>query len=509
MTQYNYGNLRRRPRDASWQWLLVGTVLGLGFALVVCVGGYAVGAITFPVLEEETATPSVQISAQTDTLATLAVQQTQVAQTMAAITVQPIVATETPSSPGVQPTAEVTTPPAQVEVTSTPEPTPLPGATVTVESAAVALNQTGTQVSALPQAGTPVVGTPPVGAATPIIGLPTGPSIPPALDAIKTDMVNITGGSYLMGTTLEEARQAMDECALYGKVCDDVTIMQDSVPPHQVTVDSFQMEVYEVSLNQYVTFLNWLGPNSHKASCQGQPCVLTAVEDPDRSYIAFDGTTYSVRNPAIYSNHPVTLVTWVGAQAYCETLNRRLPTEAEWERAARGDQNFYYPWGNTFDTSRAVSSILPEKGTIPVDQLPNGASFSYGVHNMAGNVSEWVSDWYQSDYYTQQLNLSEPNPRGPISGTQKVHRGGSWDTIPLFLRTVHRMSQNPGDPTASIGFRCVTSGTSAVQPIVPVTPDTGSATTGNAAPTMAPPPTNAPLPTWTPLPGPTNTIAPG
>jgi formylglycine-generating enzyme required for sulfatase activity len=513
----NYGSLRRRTRDAGWQWLLMGVIMGLGVALVMCVGAYALGALTFPILEDKTATPVVQIAPnQTEVaLLALAAQQTLDAAQQMLPTNTPETQAVEPS--GAQPTAEFisptpTTPP-------TPTPSPLPGAEETVAvdqptasagdtSPAAAANET--QISALPQEGTPVLGTPPVGAPTQAIGLPAGPEIPPTLDAIKTEMVTVPGGTFLMGTTLDEASAAMDECALYGKTCTDLSMVQDSTPPHPTTVDSFQMEIYEVTTEQYVAFLNWLGPNGHKTGCQGQPCALTTVEDADRSYITFDGATYAVRNPEFNSDHPVTLVTWWGAQAYCQTLNRRLPTEAEWERAARGPQDKIYPWGFEFDTARAVSSVPAATGTVSVSSFPNGTS-DYGIFNMAGNVSEWVSDWYQADYYTQQLNAPDPNPKGPISGTEKVHRGGSWDTAPLFLRSVHRLSAPPGQPSASIGFRCVAS--VAAQPAAPTgnsgTTNTDTTNSSGAAPALPPPPTQVPLPTSTPVPGPTATLSPG
>ncbi|MEW6577587.1 MAG: SUMF1/EgtB/PvdO family nonheme iron enzyme, partial [Chloroflexota bacterium] len=351
--------------------------------------------------------------------------------------------------------------------------------------------------------------TPPGDAEPAALGLPQPPAIPPELDAIKTELAEVTGGTFMMGTTLEEATQAMDECQLYGKTCEDLSWVSDSTPPHQTTVDTFAIEVYEVSVTQFVTFLNWMGPNSHKTQCQGQPCAQTTQEQ-ENSLILFDGITYSVRNPGFYSQHPATYVTWWGAVEYCTTLNRRLPTEAEWERAARGSQNRIYPWGFEFDIQRAMTSIVDQAGTVPVTSYPSGVS-PYGAFNMAGNVSEWVYDWYQPDYYTQQLNAPDPNPKGPIAGTEKVHRGGSWDTIPLFLRSVHRMSQPPGNPTAAIGFRCVAD----VTPSLPVTPLAagGAAATGagaGGAPTLPPAPTQPPLPISTPAPsGPTPTLAPG
>lgn len=517
----DYGSLRRRTRDAGWQWLMIGLMLGLGFALVVCVGGYALGAISFPPLEGSTSTPSVRIVPnETEVAQQTTMQQTEtsVAQAPGGAEVAPVVSLE----PGETPAADVTLTPADTFAPFTPTPTLLPaGAAAGEETPPVAESspepspvggEDGTEaapagVAALPE-DTPVLGTPPDEEEPEALGLPQAPAIPPELDAIKTEMVEVTGGTFMMGTTLEEATQAMDECQLYGKTCEDLNWVSDSTPPHQTTVDTFAIEVYEVTVTQFVTFLNWMGPNSHKTQCQGQPCAQT-TDEQENSLILFDGTTYSVRNPGFYSQHPVTYVTWWGAVEYCNALNRRLPTEAEWERAARGSQNRIYPWGFEFDPQRAMTSILEQAGTVPVTSYPSGVS-PYGAFNMAGNVSEWVYDWYQPDYYTQQLNAPDPNPQGPIAGTEKVLRGGSWDTIPLFLRSVHRMSQPPGSPTAAIGFRCAAD----VGLSLPVAPSTtgGAATSGagetGGAPTLPPAPTQPPLPTSTPA-GPTPTLAPG
>jgi formylglycine-generating enzyme required for sulfatase activity len=516
----------------------MGVTLGLGIALVVCVGGYALGALTFPVLEDDTSTPMVQIEPNQTEAAFVATsaQQTLEAAPPAAQTLTPTeLVLETANNPTAAPTTDLAAPTAAATNPSviTPAPSPLPVETeaegaqpvqalnmtaqdtpAAQETAAGAAPQPATAtegVSALPEAGTPIVGTPPVGNATPALGLPSGPAIPSELDAIKTEMVTVDGGTYLMGTTLDEASAAMDECALYGTSCTDLSWVQDSTPPHPTTVDTFQMEIYEVSIEQYVAFLNWLGPNQHKIGCQGQPCALTDVEDPDRSTISFDGTTYAVRNSEFQNNHPATLITWWGASEYCRTLNRRLPTEAEWERAARGKENYIYPWGFEFDQTRATSSFPTATGTVAVNANQTGTS-PYGIYNMAGNVSEWVSDWYQADYYTQQMNNAVANPQGPVSGTEKVHRGGSWDTKPLFLRSVHRMSAPPGNPGSSVGFRCVASGAAAgTQPTAPTTTNptaTGAAPGLPPAPTQPPAATQAPLSTSTPS-GPVGTLSPG
>lgn len=513
----NYGSLRRKTRDSGWQWMMVGLVIGVMSALVVCVGLYAMEEIRFPSLEDadksdegaevqivpndteiaaagmqqQTAVAQ-QVQATVDALATLNAG-TQIAVVPAVTTPAPVAAepTLTPTSlPDVNQVPQTTPNPTSAAV-SAPQVTPTPG------------TDTGAQMTAPLTEETPIAD---IGTPMEPLGLPQAAEIPAELKDVVTTMVNVDGGTFMMGTTQDEALQAMDECALYGKTCDDLSWVQDSTPTHQITVNPFQIELYEVTVAQYVAFLNWMGPNSHKTGCQGNPCVTTTTEQ-EGSYISFDGTTYAVANPTFFNDFPITFVTWYGAAEYCTALNRRLPTEAEWERAARGPQNFTYPWGFAFDPTLASSSITDPKGAVAVDSFPTGIS-PYGVYNMAGNVAEWVDDWYQSNYYSELAQAPQTNPTGPLGGTEKVLRGGSWDTIPLFLRSVHRMSALPSNPTASYGFRCAADA-STTTPILSNTPTGGS---GGAtplpggAPTLPAAPTNLPAPTNTPS-GPTPTLA--
>ena len=528
----DYNNLRRRTGDSSWQWLVMGMILALGAALVVCVGGYALGALTFPVLESDTATPRVEIEPnQTDaamqaTPNQLTLEATELTgdEVAMAVTEQTLEAEALNTEAPVEPDAPAATPlPTGDEAADTAQPTtepqsgaptqndnanptPLPNVTTEGESVA-AVNESNANNAASAQ-GTPVVGTPPVGTATQTVTFTNRPAVPAELQAIQSTRVTIPGGTFQMGTTAEEGLAAVDECTIYEATNCTAAMVQDSVPPHQVTVDSFEIETTEVSLAQYVAFLNYMGPGSHTGDCDGQVCALTKVDEPN-SYIAFDGTTYSV-DPPLFTTYPAIWVTWWGAEAYCNALNGRLPTEAEWERAARGEAGNIYPWGFTFDLTYANSNRPKSEtdGPEPVDSYPSGRTAT-GLYNMAGNVAEWVQDWYQENYYTQLASnpSASVNPMGPATGTQKVIRGGSWDTVPLFLRAVHRQSWVPGDPKAFIGFRCVFENPNGAAPAVAPTQQSGA--TGNDAPGGAP--TLAPAATvrLTNTPGPTATLAPG
>ena len=159
------------------------------------------------------------------------------------------------------------------------------------------------------------------------------------------------------------------------------------------------------------------------------------------------------------SAHPINCVSWDQARAYCAWAAKRLPTEAEWEKAARGTDERIYPWGNAPPTCSLVvmSERAPGCGsghTAPVGSRPAGRS-PYGAVDMSGNVSEWVADWYAEDYYSRS---PDKNPHGPPSGHYRVIRGGSWKAAPRAgidpFRVSNRYSFTPGTRLDYIGFRC-------------------------------------------------------
>ena len=202
-------------------------------------------------------------------------------------------------------------------------------------------------------------------------------------------------------------------------------------PAHRVYLDAFYIDKYEVTNAQYQRFMEATGTPA--------PDFWTdpMMNEPDQ---------------------PVVGVTWHQAKAYCEWVGKRLPTEAEWEKAARGTDERIYPWGNHFDWEYGNFSddhledghLDGFMGSAPVGHFPTDVS-PYGVYDMGGNALEWVADWEDVGYY---LISPKVNPKGPATGTHKILRGGAMDIGPEYSRTVYRNRLMPHLTNMAFGFRC-------------------------------------------------------
>lgn len=174
---------------------------------------------------------------------------------------------------------------------------------------------------------------------------------------------------------------------------------------------------------------------------------VTLTSQPTGSAVAFPPGT---------ADYPVTGITWNDAVAYCESLKKRLPTEAEWEHAARGADDWMYPWGDTQKVDGQIPANWNSQGVTTVGSHPDGAS-AKGVMDLAGNAWEWVADWYSPDYYASSNSLTDPH--GPVTGTERVLRGGGYtqliETGSSEFRTTYRLPRPPDTTNPAFGFRCV------------------------------------------------------
>jgi formylglycine-generating enzyme required for sulfatase activity len=238
---------------------------------------------------------------------------------------------------------------------------------------------------------------------------PTPPPVagetPAAATQPETDMVLIPAGPFIMGSDSDDP---------------------DEAPQQEADMPAFEIDLFEVTNAQFAAFVEGTGyqTDAEKGGETGWRGFYTEGKD----------------------NHPVVKVSWNDAVAYCEWVGKRLPTETEWEKAARGTDGRIYPWGNEWDAARLNSYQSGYRGTTPVGSLADGVS-PYGVFDMAGNVWEWTSDWY--------LPYLGSNYQDPYFGEEnRVTRGGGWFEEPPQVRTSNRNCTCEVAANDDLGFRC-------------------------------------------------------
>jgi len=240
------------------------------------------------------------------------------------------------------------------------------------------------------------------------------------------EMVRVPAGPFIMGSDKKVDRNSY----------------QPEFPQRKVYVDAFDIDKFEVTNVQFLKF------------------VLATNRNPLIDW-QYDGGNFQ----ETMASHPVMHVSWYDADAYCKWAGKRLPTSAEWEKAARGEDGRIYPWGNQpAGLSRAnfgrtglsgpvrdrPERLLLYPPIISVDKYDNGVS-PYGVFQMAGNVAEWTADWYDPHYYK---TAPDRNPKGPETGTQKAFRGGGWIDSTPSVRPAQRNGTDPNTKMNWLGFRC-------------------------------------------------------
>jgi formylglycine-generating enzyme required for sulfatase activity len=317
----------------------------------------------------------------------------------------------------------------------------------------------------------------------PAAAVPT--EAPTQIPVAPPGMALIEGGAFTRGVAQDEVDAAVLVC-----IQEDTSennqlcyreYFEDAQPVEEITLSPFYVDITEVTNVAYAQ------------------CVAAEVCTPP-------GNTQFYADPA-FSNHPVVFVSWAQAGTYCQFVGKRLPTEAEWEKAARWDQltgeSLVYPWGDNYEAGRANTLSAGQGGTSAVTAFEGDRSTA-GIQGLAGNVTEWVSDWYFPGYN----GLGTLNPTGPdaqpLPEPIKVARGGSFVDIQAYARSGHRLSPNQTTQANWLGFRCAADvGTegSIGQPVAPTpeiptesaaTPVDGEALT--PAPTIQPTPANTPVP---------------
>jgi|TARA_B110000467_G_scaffold123917_1_gene115875 sulfatase modifying factor 1 len=228
----------------------------------------------------------------------------------------------------------------------------------------------------------------------------------------SVEMKTIPAGEFIMGSKMDEGRA-------------------DERPQRKIYLDSYEIDSYEVSNNQYLNFIR-----------------STGRKDPLNPY-----SEILLSDEAGVGNLPIVQVTWYDAVDYCRWAGKYLPSESQWEKAARGEKGLVFPWGSKKPSQElanyqknwdGIQTLWPVSAKIE-------SSSPYGVIGMAGNAREWVKDWYSPEYYK---NAPSSNPQGPSVGILKVIKGGSWHSFKSDIRSASRGKGGFALKTDGIGFRC-------------------------------------------------------
>jgi formylglycine-generating enzyme required for sulfatase activity len=258
----------------------------------------------------------------------------------------------------------------------------------------------------------------------------------------STEMLLLPAGEFLMGG---------ERADLEGFDRGTYLNYEAEYPRHRVQLSAFYMDKYEVTNAQYRRFLAHLEESGD-----------TSFDHPDQP-AGLDHRQQYVGDEMKADDQPATGLNWFDAYAYCKWVGKRLPTEAEWEYAARGPGEAYrkYPWGNEAPDAEGIwrANLRPPQGwsadgyryTAPVGSFPDGVS-PFGIMDLAGNAEEWVQDWLDPNYYRHTEGAE--NPPGPQAGRNRVIKGGSFGTDPIHIRIATRLYGAPEVKSEMQGCRC-------------------------------------------------------
>jgi formylglycine-generating enzyme required for sulfatase activity len=270
------------------------------------------------------------------------------------------------------------------------------------------------------------------------------------------EMVLVPAGEFWMGATPDGLEAIKRHCKQNPNIdyCQSGHYDRNELPGHRVTLDAFYIDRFEVTNALFEKFVRATRHRTAAETEGGGAVWLRQDRRWQRSWMKeanwrVPGGLGSSAQPT----HPVVQVSWNDAALYCKWAGKRLPTEAEWEKAARGGEGYRFPWGNEWDQTRSNNARGDKSASASVGSYPQGAS-PYGAHDMAGNVWEWVADWYEEGYYgVSPIH----NPPGPAAGTRRVARGGAWNNGSTLSETSRRLGRVPSGRSNVQGFRCAKS----------------------------------------------------